>query len=93
MFVLSEKGTGLNMGNLHYHQSVVERHIILIMKISYLKYLDDVDTLDISGVHGGKEIIQVKGGVEVTTVITYKPPFVVNGKTVTVSLAFGEGVA
>ena len=32
-------------------------------------------------------------GVDVTAVITYKTPFVLNGKPVTVSLALGEGVA
>ena len=53
----------------------------------FLKDLDDVDTFNISGVDRGKEGDHGKVGVDVTTVITYKTPFVVNGKLVTVSLA------
>ena len=36
---------------------------------------------------------QGKGGVDTTVEITYKTPFVVNGKPVTAPLALGEGVA
>ena len=35
---------------------------------------------------------QVKAGVDVNAVVTYKNLFVINGKPVTVSLALGEGV-
>ena len=58
-----------------------------------MKDLDDINPFNISGVDGGKESKQGNGGVEVTTVVTYKNPFVVNRKLVTVSLALGEGVA
>ena len=83
----------MNLVNLEYHQLVVERHPNLVLKFSYLKGLEDMDPFNISGVDGGKESEHGKGGVDVTTVITYKNPFVVNGKLVTVSLALGEGVA
>ena len=93
MSVLDDTGAGLDLVNLQYHQSVIERHSNLVLKFSYLKDLEDVDTFNIIGVDGGKEGEQRKGGVDVTAVITYKNPFVVNGKPVTVSLALGEGVA
>ena len=93
MYGLADMGVGLNLGNLEYHQSVAERHPNLVLKFAYLKDLEDVDPFNISGVYGGKESVQGKGGVYVTTVITYKNPLVVNRKLVTVSLALGEGVA
>ena len=51
--------------------------------------MNDVGLSSISVVDGGKESEQGKGGVDVTTVIAYKTPFVVNGKPVTLSLALG----
>ena len=51
-----------------------------------------MDPFDISGVDVGKKIEQVKLGVYVTAVITYKTTLVVNGKPMTVSLALGEVV-
>ena len=65
----------------------------MVSKFAYLKDLEDVDPINISRVDGGKESEQGKGGVDVTTVITYKNPFVVNRKPVTASLALGEEVA
>ena len=55
--------------------------------------MDDVEPFNISVVDGGKKIEQVKGGVEVTAVVTYKNTFVVNGKLVTVFLTLEDGVA
>ena len=55
--------------------------------------MEDVDPFNIGGINGGKEREQGKGGVDVTEVITYKNPLVVNGKPATVLLALGEGVA
>ena len=52
-----------------------------------------MDPFDISGVDVGKKIEQVKLGVYVTAVITYKTLVVVNRKPVKVSLDIGEGVA
>ena len=52
-----------------------------------------MDPFNVIGVDREKEGEYGKGGVDVTAVITYKTPFVVNGKPVTVSLALGEGVA
>ena len=57
-----------------------------------MKDIEDVDLFNISGVDRGKESKQGKRGVDVTTLITYKTPFVVNGKPVTASLSLGEGV-
>ena len=51
--------------------------------------MEDVDPFNISGLYGGKESKQVKVEVDVTALITYKNPFVVNGKPGTVSLALG----
>ena len=55
--------------------------------------MEDMETFKISGVGSGKEGEEDKGGIDVTAVITYKTPFVVNGQQVTVSFALGEGVA
>ena len=55
--------------------------------------MDDMDTFNISVVDIVKESEQGKGGVDFTSVVTYKTPFVVNGKPVTVSLDLVEGVA
>ena len=90
---LADTGYGLNLGNLEYHQSFAERHPDLVLKIEYLKYLGGVDPFNISGVDGRKQSEQGTGRVDVTAVITYKNPFVVNLKPVTVSLYLGEGVA
>ena len=78
MSVLSDIGSGLDLGNLYYHQSVSERHPNLVLKFSYLKNLEDVDLFNISGVDGGVKGEQVKGGVDFTAVIPYKNPFMVN---------------
>ena len=92
MSYLADTGPGLNLVNLEYHQSVAERHPNLVLKFAYMKDLDDVDPFNISRVDGGKESEQGKGGVNVTAVITYKTPFVVNKKPVTFSRALGEGM-
>ena len=90
---LTDTGASLNLGNLEYHKSVAERQPNLVLKFAYMKDMDDVDPLNTSGVNRGKESEQTKGGVDVTAVITYKTPFVVDRKRVTVSLALGEKVA
>ena len=64
---LAYTGAGLNLGNLEYHQSVSEFQPNLLLKLLYLKDMDDVDPFNISGVDGGKESEQGKGGVDVTT--------------------------
>ena len=59
-----------------------------MLKFAHLKDLEDledVDTFNISGVELEKEGEQGKGGVDVTAVFTYKNPFVVNGKRVSLS--------
>ena len=93
IYGLAYTGAGLYLGDLEYHQSVAERHPNFVLKCSYLKDLEYADTFNIIGVDGGKESEQVKLGVDVTAVIAYKTPFVVNGKPVKVSLSLGEGVA
>ena len=52
-----------------------------------------MDPFSISGVDSEKESEQGKGGLDSTTGVTYKTPFGVIRKQVTVSLALGEGVA
>ena len=86
---LADIGAGLNLVNLEYHQSVSERYPNLVLQFVYLKDMEGVDPFNISGVDVGKESEQRKGEVDVTAVITYKTPFVVKGKPVTVSLALG----
>ena len=54
MFGLDDTGSGVNMVNLDYHQSVSERYPNLELKFDYLKYLGDVDKFNISGVDGAK---------------------------------------
>ena len=43
------------MGNIEYQKLSAERHPSLVLKFAYLKDLDDMDPLNISGVDGGKE--------------------------------------
>ena len=57
---LDNTGSGLNLGNIEYHQSVSERHPNLVLKFEYLKDLDDVDPFNISRVDRGKESEQGK---------------------------------
>ena len=83
----------MNLVNIDSHQSVVNHHPNLVQIFLYLKDMDDVDPFNISGVDRGKESETGKLGINITTVITYKTPFVVNGQLVTVYLALGEGVA
>ena len=71
---LDDTGSGSNLVNIEYHQSVSERHPNLVLKCAYLKDLYDVDPFNIRGVYGGKEIEHVKGRVNVTKLITYKLP-------------------
>ena len=52
---LADTGSGLNLGNREYHQSVVERHPSLVLKFQYLKDLEDVYPFNIIGVDRGKE--------------------------------------
>ena len=86
MFGLSDTEAGLNWENMYYHQSVAERHPNLVLTFAYLKDLDDVDSLNISGLDGGKKGEQGKRGVDVTIIITYKTTFPENAQRVTVSL-------
>ena len=51
---LANTGAGLNLGNLDYHQSVVDQHLNLVLKCAYLKGLNDMDPFNISGVDRGK---------------------------------------
>ena len=50
----ADTGSGFNLVNDEYHQSVVECHPNSVLKSAYLKDLYDVDPLNISGVDGGK---------------------------------------
>ena len=51
---LDDTGAGLNLVNIEYHQSVVDLHPDLVLKLDYLKDLDCLDTFNISIVYGGK---------------------------------------
>ena len=74
------------MVTIEYHLSVTELNSSLVLKLAYLNDLYGVDPFNISRVDEEKESEQEKGGVYVTTVITHKNSFVVDGKPVTVSL-------
>ena len=54
MSFLANTGSGLNLVNMEYHQSVAEHNPKLELKIPHLKDLDDVDPLNISGLYGVK---------------------------------------
>ena len=89
---LANTGARLNLVKFEYHQSFAERHPNLVFKFSCLKDLDDVDPLNISVVYVVKESEQGNRGLDVTTVIISKTPFLVNRKHIRVYLALGEGV-
>ena len=57
---LADTGSGSNLGNIEYHQSVAEHHPNLVLKFAYLKDLEDVDPFNISGVDRRKESEQGK---------------------------------
>ena len=54
MFGLVDTESGLNFGNMFYHQSVAEIHPNLVLKFPYLKGIDNAHPLNISRVDGGK---------------------------------------
>ena len=70
MFGLDDTGYGMNLVNIYYHQSVAERYPNLVLKLTYMKDLYDVDPFNISGVDGGKGSKQGNIGVGVTILIT-----------------------
>ena len=51
---LADIGSGLNLVNVEYHQSVAGRHPHLVLTFVYLKGLYDVDPINISRVGIGK---------------------------------------
>ena len=87
--VLDDTGAVLNLVNIEYHLSFSEHQPNLVFKFEYLKDLDDVDSLNIILVDEGNENEEVKVGIDVTVVITYKTHFVVNRQTATFSLDLG----
>ena len=54
IFSFSNTGAGLDLVNLDYYYLVTEHHPNVVLKFSYLKDTDGVDTLNISGVDGVK---------------------------------------
>ena len=68
MYGLANIGAGLDLVNIEYYQSVAEQHPKLVLKFTYLKGMDCVDPFNISGIDGGKESEQRKGGVDVNGV-------------------------
>ena len=55
MFGLLDTEDGLNLVNMEYHQSFEEHQHNLVLKFSYVKDMENVDPLTISGVDGGRE--------------------------------------
>ena len=60
MFGLAGTRSGLSLGKLEYHQSVVEQYPNFVELFSYLKDFSDVDPFNISGLGGVKESEKVK---------------------------------
>ena len=54
MSSLADTGSELNLGKMYYRQSVTERHPNLVLRIMFLKDLDDLDPFNVGGVDGGK---------------------------------------
>ena len=50
IFGLADTADALNLGYLDYNQSVAERHPNLVLNFSYLKNMDNMDQLNVSGV-------------------------------------------
>lgn len=70
-----------------------ERHSNLKVNVAFLKGLYGVDPFNTSGVDRLKYHEQGKVGVDVTSVITYKNPLMVNSQPMMVYLALRELVA
>ena len=51
---LADTVARLNFVNIEYHQSVAEHHPNLVLKFSYLKDLDEVESFNIIRVDRGK---------------------------------------
>ena len=64
-----------------------------MLKSAYLKDIYDVDPFNINVLDGVKYSEQGERGVDITEIINYKTPFVVNVQQVTVSLSLVEEVA
>jgi hypothetical protein len=74
-----DTGAGLSLGRLDYHKSIYETRPHVVSSFVYLKDSPDMDEFDIGGVD------EFRNPTRVTAIITYKPPFHINGSTVTLS--------
>ena len=54
IFGMEDSGSGLNLVNLDYRQSVVEQPSNLVLKFTYSKDLYNVDLSSVSLLYGGK---------------------------------------
>ena len=54
MYISAGTGARLDFGNMYYHQSAAELHLNTVSKFNYLKDMNDVGPLNISGVDRGK---------------------------------------
>ena len=95
IFGLTDTGSESIFINIEYHQYYAENHPELVSKFAYTKDMYGVSMSNISGVDVGKENKQGRGGwgVDFSTVITYKPPLMVNIQPMTASFDLGEGIA
>ena len=87
---LVDTGAGLNVGRLSYHQSIYERFPHLVHEFAFLKDCDGVEPFGLGGVVKGDNDQSAK---DIEAIITYKTPYVINGREVRVSLGLGQNVA
>jgi hypothetical protein len=84
LFAMIDSGAGLNLGRLQYHQSIAERCPELVQQFAFLK--------DSSMKEFGLGQVGEGPGPRVTAVISYKTPFMVDGRKTSVSFGLSDSV-
>jgi hypothetical protein len=87
---LVDTGAGLNVGRLSYHQSIFQRAPHLVHDFAFLKDCEGIEPFGLGGVVKGDS---EQAGKDIEAIITYKTPYILNGREVLVSLGLGKDVA
>lgn len=77
---LADTGAGLNVGRLGYHLDIYKKHPHLVRQFAYLKDCEGIEPFSLGGVVKDGE----STGNDIEAIITYRTPFVVNGREVVV---------
>ena len=84
LFAMVDSGAGLNLGRLQYHQSIAERFPELVDQFVLLK--------DSTMQEFGLGQVGEGAGPRVTAVISYKTPFIIDGRKTSVAFGLSDSV-